>query len=541
MIVWQSASGWPVNLPLDPSSWRLEPVKLSPHRDVHRVRLNGHDFHLKHYRPDGRERLRVWVRQLKARSEYERGLELLRRGVPTLEPLAWGADGLHSYLITRTLPNAVTLLEWLEMRLSPQLPERLGRFLAQCHAVGVRHDDLHPGNLLVTPDLGLFLIDLHMVRLGPPLTASQSRDNLTILDRWFALRFSRTQRLRAWCAYQEVRPNIDLNAQQLAEATRCSLLGFARELDDRCRGKGRHFRKIPGGLATTTLDETVLRRLMAQADERLNDPTIRVMKRSASSTVMELALPHEATTSEPIRTANGSEGGHQQRPVASEGGCVSVVLKRFDATRWTDALAGWVRPGPALRSWRMGHALTVRGLPTPRCLAMWHVGATGYLLQEKVPEARYFKEYLATASRSERLDMARQVGRLIRRLHEWKITHRDLKAPNLLVSPARAVMGVRGLESPIKDGGAHVWLVDLVGARVCGQLSEKRRMRDLARLNVSFLFDRTTSRTDRLRVLCSYLNESVTGRGMWKRWWRGIAIGSEAKRQRNDRVGRVLG
>ncbi|MGL4549998.1 MAG: lipopolysaccharide kinase InaA family protein [Gemmataceae bacterium] len=516
MIVWHPAPGWPAGLTLDPSAWPLEPVKLAPHRDVHRARVGGHDLHLKHYRPDGRERLRAWVRATKGQAEFERGRELLRRGVPTLEPLAWGAAGLHSYVVTRTLSDAVTLLDWLQGRWDDRLPGLLGRFLARCHEAGVRHDDLHPGNVLVTPDLSLYLIDLHMARLGPPLTAAESRANLVVLDRWFALRYSRPQRLRAWRAYEAARPGLGLDAGELAEATRRSLLTFVRELDGRCRGKGRHFRRVPGGLAAATLDAAVLRALAAQADERLDDTAAPVMKRSASSTVMELDVLH----------------GGAARP---------MVLKRFDATRWSDPLAAWFRPGPALRSWRLGHALAVRGLPTPRCHAVWHAGATGYLLQEKVPEARYLKEYLTGAGRPGRWDIARQVGRLLRRLHGWDISHRDLKAPNLLVSPARAVMGVRGLEAPAADGGAHLWLVDLVGARVCRHLSERRRMRDLARLNASFFGDPAVSRTDRLRALGGYLNEALAGRGAWKRWWRGIAALSEAKRRRNESVGRVLG
>lgn len=518
-ISWHSSASWPADVPLDLDAWPLEMVKQTPHRDVMRARLPGLDIHVKHYRPDSREQLRAWLRMPKGQSEFECGQELLSRGVPTLEPLAWGTSGLHSYLVTRTLPRAITLLEWLEPHSAwqdPRLPVYLGRFLARCHAAGVRHDDLHPGNILLGPGLEMYLIDLHMVRLGAPLSAKESAQNLIMLDRWFTLRTSRTQRLRAWRAYAGARPEIPLDPQELAQGTRRSMLRFVRELDDRCQGKGRHFRRIPGGVAVATLDTAILNSVRIQADERLDDRKGRVLKRSSSSTVIELDVMHQGTM-------------------------CPMILKRFDATRWSDALAEWFRPGPARRSWRMGHALVTRGLLSPRCLAVWHEGATGYLLQEKVPQALPLRDFLATATRSQRWEVAHQIGRLIRSLHDWDISHRDLKAANLLVSPARAIMGGRGLETPVEDGGSHVWLIDLVGARLAPGLDEPRRQRDLSRLLVSFLGDKSLSRTDRLRVLCSYLQVALVGMGAWKRWWRTLTALSEAKRQRNQRWGRILG
>src|SRR5205814_7739805 len=67
------------------------------------------------------------------------------------------------------------------------------------------HTALHPGNLLLRlgPDgrPELYLIDIYAVRLGPPLDRRRSRDNLVVLNRWFALRASRPDRLRCWRAY----------------------------------------------------------------------------------------------------------------------------------------------------------------------------------------------------------------------------------------------------------------------------------------------------------------------------------------------------
>ncbi|MFQ3592419.1 MAG: lipopolysaccharide kinase InaA family protein [Gemmataceae bacterium] len=521
MIVWHRSPAWPMAIPLELAAWPLEPIKRTPHRDVFRVRLPGLDVHVKHYRPDGREALRWWVRLPKAQSEYERGQMLRARGIPTLEPLAWGRDGLHSYLVTRTLPDATPLLDELQRlgEIPRDLPERLGRFLARCHAAGVSHADLHPGNLLLTPDGCFHLIDLHLVHVGLPLAARAALANLVLLDRWFALRASRSQRLRALRAYQAARPELSLDPRDLAQATAASLRQLVRELDQRCRGKGRHYARIPGGLRTTLLEADAVTQVQARADALLDAPEAKVLKRSASSTVIECE-------------------------VLLEGQPTAVVLKRVDATRWTDSLATWFRPDAVTRSWRMGHAMSLRGLPSPRCLAVWHVGATGYLLQEKVPQPRYLKEFLAelpAKSVQRKRDLLRQVGRLVRRLHEWGIRHRDLKAPNLLVSPARAHLGPRGLEAPRWDGGDHLWLVDLVGARLQRQVSLERRQRDLARLAASFVDEPTLSQTDRLRVLLSYRNEALRGRGDWKRWWRRLTELIQAKRRRNQRLGRVLG
>src|SRR5262249_12216626 len=124
-------------------------VKQAPHRGVRRVTLGGLDVHVKHYG----EGLGRWLRGPRARHEYEITREVGRRGVPTLEALAWGEGAAGSCLVTRTLPDAEALSDVLARPLTPRLrwaiAEALGAFLARAHRAGVRHDDLHPGNVLV--------------------------------------------------------------------------------------------------------------------------------------------------------------------------------------------------------------------------------------------------------------------------------------------------------------------------------------------------------------------------------------------------------
>src|SRR5262249_5316576 len=178
--------------------------------------------------------------------------EVARRGVATLEPLAWGEDAAGSYLVTRTLPGAVALADVLASPLPPRLRQAiakaLGAFLARAHRAGVRHDDLHPGNVLFRQERGvieLYLIDLHAVRLRPSLSWPEARDNLVVLNRWFSLRSSRTDRFRFWLAYsREARlADVSEGARQLERCTRRSVARFVAGLDRRCLGGNRHYRR----------------------------------------------------------------------------------------------------------------------------------------------------------------------------------------------------------------------------------------------------------------------------------------------------------
>jgi tRNA A-37 threonylcarbamoyl transferase component Bud32 len=534
-------------------------VKHAPHRTVYRVVLPGHDIYVKHYRGNRREWLRSLFRPSKGRAEHDITRETARRGVPTLQALAFGETVSRravpeSYLITRTLPDAIPLVDYLEERL-PALPEphractrhalaqALGVFLARKHRAGLRHDDLHPGNLLIrAPGPGpieLYLIDLHAVHLGKPVAWPASRENLVILNRWFFLRCTRADRRRAWSAYCAERRDLALQerprAREVETVTHASFVAFARVLDRRCLGGNRHYRTVSAegarGYAVADLDDNTLRQVIRDADALIERAGARTLKKSASSAVIEMDLPVGGTV----------------RP---------VICKRFDVTAWSDFPVGLVRPTPALRTWVLGHGLRLRGLPTPRPLAMWQrmrlgMPAEGYLLFEKVPQALDLRtaflslERLGPAQRQARLrHLIAETASVVRHMHERNVSHRDLKAPNLLVSPAEWALGYRGLRETgtfAPSGGERVWLIDLVGTRRHGKLGRERRVKNLARLNSSFALLAGLSRSDRLRFLRDYLGWGLFGREGWKLWWNEIDGLTRAKVEHHRRVGRVLG
>jgi tRNA A-37 threonylcarbamoyl transferase component Bud32 len=538
-------------------------VKQGPHRTVYRVALEGLTFYLKHYPVwDLRGWLRQLVRPAKARTEYRRARSVAARGVPTFVPLALGEGpgrlgAGDSYLLTHSLEGAEPLNAFVETTL-PLLPPRrqtelrqalaveLGGLVARMHEAGILHNDLHAANLLIRLDAdgrpGLYLIDLSSVRLRGSLDWKASHANLVVLNRWFTLRASRADRMRFWQAYcrgrraglraawgvgvlgsaagaQPERVTLPALADDLERHTWASCMAFWRSRDRRCVEQNRYYRRVrtsaTAGHAVASLDAGALAELAADPDAPFTRPGVALLKDSRSATVAELELP---------------VNGVPRR----------VIYKRFRLTGWADPLANLLRRSPALRSWVHGHGLRERVLPTARPLLVLHrsgqgLPREGYLLTEKIEGAvglHAFLAGLASLSSRERLRLLRHrielIARLVRELHRRQLSHRDLKAANLLTT------------EPPSTAEAQAWFIDLVGVEVFRRLPRARRLQNLTRLNASFHGSGALTRTDRLRFLRVYLNWALHGRGDWKEWWRAVARATRAKVARNLRRGRPL-
>jgi serine/threonine-protein kinase RIO1 len=182
----------------------------------------------------------------------------------------------------------------------------------------------------------------------------------------------------------------------------------------------------------------------------------------------------------------------------------------------------------------MGQGLRERCLPTPRPLAVFHrllnrCPKEGYLLVEKVEGARELGQFvndldqLTPARRQVRLRRTiENLARLVRELHRRQLSHRDLKAANILVN------------------GDQLWFIDLVGVRRHHKLAHRRRIQNLARIHASFFRHPGVTRADKVRFLKVYLQWGLFGREGWKSWWREIEQATLAKVARNVRVGRTL-
>lgn len=483
---------------------------------------------------------RAWAREIlrpaKARLEFENAMALRELGLPAAEPLAWGSRHSRlpgeSILITRSIDAGHPLDRFLETTplrsaLRQRIAVELGKLLANMHDVGVAHPDPHPGNLLVETAGGVpqfTLLDVHAVRFGAPLTVRERIDNLVLFSRWFQLRATRADRLRFWQAYRDTATaGVAIPRILAVEVERRTSVSNQRFWNGRfaryCR-TNRLFKRQKGhrtaGHAVRDLEPAFFERLLTDPDYPFREANVVVRKDSRSSTVIEWT-------------------------VATKDGPRTWIYKRFRVKSALALLKNRLRASPAMRSWLYGQNLLERWLPTARPLCVierkrFGGSAEGYSLFEKVPDALDLVEAVARLPNFDanmqfriKSGWASALGRLIRTLHDRQVSHRDLKAPNILLQNART----RPLDAvPV--------LIDLVGVVPGREVPRKVRIRDLARLNASFIGNPLVTRTDRLRVLRAYQVWALYGKVEWKAVWRAIEIATRAKREKNAKSGRPL-
>src|SRR5690606_3443523 len=131
-----------------------------------------------------------------------------------------------------------------------------------------------------------------------------------------------------------------------------------------------------------------------------------------------------------------------------------VIYKRFNRKKWIDPWLNLFRPSRAWRSWQAAHHMASRGVPTPRNLAFlarrrpfwskplsWFLPHETYLVTLRQENAVTLLDYaykiLPGLPEDQRAPCLRKLNlalaRLLRSMHERSLSHRDLKASNILV------------------------------------------------------------------------------------------------------------
>jgi serine/threonine protein kinase len=537
------------------ASGQLVTVKTSPQRVVYRAELPTGAVFVKHYLiPGWREMVRQWLRRGKGRNEGRRALSLAGIGVPTITPIALGEQRKHrflfeNYLITPAIPDTLPLDEFVETRLPTFDPARrarvrqalaiaLGELTAHLHDAGFVHQDFHPGNLLVRIDgedrPRLAMIDLDALRVRRDLSWSDARANLALLNNYFWTRCGRVDRLRFLTTYLKARkasgaPDVLAFADAIERATRTWAERLWRRWGRRCHGHNKYFKAFRAercwAVASRDLDRPEVRSLLADPDAPFSLPGAIIIKDSRTSTVAEVVMN--------VR-----------------GKPTPVIYKRFNRKKLLDPVLNLFRPSRAWRSWRNGQHLACRSVATPqnlivlgressrrvRILPHQFWAHDTYLATVKSDPSITLGDYamkgmpsLSGPARRERIRaILPGLARLIRTLHDRSLSHRDLKAANILI------------EGDADGPNPSLSLIDLVGVSLDHPLPRRKRVQNLARLQVSLAVVPGRTRTDSLRFLRAYLPLGHTGRDEWKGLWREINVACHTKVAQNQRRGRRL-
>lgn len=554
---WREALIGPDGLRIDEwrAAGRLTTVKTGPHRVVYRADLPQGTIYIKHFLiPGWREMVRQWLRRGKGRNEGRRALSLAGIGVPTITPIALGEQRKRSflfenYLITPAIPDTLPLDEFVETRLPTfdaarrarirrELAISVGELTAHLHDAGFIHQDFHPGNLLVRLDERdrpqMAMIDLDALRVRRDLTWSDARANLALLNNYFWTRCGRVDRLRFLTTYLAARkagepPDVMAFADAIERATRAWAERLWRRWGRRCRGHNKYFKTFrtarAWAVASRDLSRGDIRDLLRDPDAPFRSPDRIVLKDSRTTTVVEIALK-------------------------VHGRVVPVIFKRFNRKKLLDPVLNLFRPSRAWRAWQNGQHLACRSVPTPQNLMVigrasprkWRLlphqfwAHDTYVATIKAEPSITLWDYAMrtlaerrTQARRERIDaLLPALARLIRTMHERSLSHRDLKAANILIE------GDPEADAPVLS------LIDLVGVSLEHPLPHGRRVQNLARLQVSLADVPGRTRTDSLRFLRLYLPWGHTGRSEWKGLWREVDAACHSKVEQNRRRGRRI-
>ena len=412
--------------------------------------------------------LKSWDRQryrfLRSRAEQE-WLALLRfaaAGIPTGSALAVASHRAGALLdggglIVRYLPGASPLSEALAA------PTRAARLLAEAgalvrrmHDAGIRHRDLHAENLLVCgPEERIHIIDLHSCLFRRRVSPRQRRLGLARLVQ-------------------------SLGHIVPAEELRLLVASYGVE--------------TLGGGDLEASWKSIRRRADALEKTRLRSRSKRCFIDSTSFAVVRrpgLRLYHARTHAADELEALSREGpGAMSRvePLArgwtgvgdTSAGHVRVKRRSYGLL---ERLGSIVSSHPLRRAYAAGHALRVRGIPTPRVIALREKRRLGFVVEsdlytEHREDSPSIEEHLgrehggrerAAGDRARsRHRLAAAAGEVIRRLHDAGYSPPGLSPRALLVS------GLPG------DGNApRIEVSELDGARARKRMPKRLRRRSL--------------------------------------------------------------
>ena len=458
------------------------------------------------------ERLRFRLTLSPAEREWRALRRLRSLGFRAPRPIAFGERRVKGVpveggLIMEEVPEAILFIDRLAAALDGARGEALpagaadllagmGKLLRSLQDRGVDQFDLHAGNFLVQgggPEAGpIHLIDVHSTRFRRRLSGSRRRAGLSKLVYSLRLLVPRTGVRRLIAGY----------------------LGIAAGGDS---------------TAVDRLEQEVARRIARLEKRRLRSRSLRCVVESTSFAVerapgrkvfrrREVPPEHLARLfiDRPSFPRIKTDRRGWVGIAAVDGREYLVKRRRYSLLAGVLAIPGSHR---LRRAYRAGFALEVRGVATPRVLALGEERLLGvvrgaWLVAEPVGGCVTMVEHLASlylgrppprgAAAAGKFLLARRVGELIRAVHDAGISTQDLSPQTILVDPssleAEGGAGPGAIAAPPRR--AAVLIADLDSVHLWRRPGVRRRMRNL--VQAGNLPEGHITWADRRRALRAY-------------------------------------
>ena len=350
---------------------------------------------------------------------------LVQADIPTPELLyAAALPGGGHVLLTAFLDAAQTLAAcWAPMSDRPAgNPEAITLLspafviLGQLHAAGAAHNDLHFGNFLLSAGQ-LFAIDGDAIRMltpGKALDTSRALSNLALLL---------AQLPPGWEAHQKA------FLAAYASGSRM-VIGDTPQLSSAI-AKARRWRLndyLGKCLRDCTLFSVQHSASRFCSVRRTEGPALDALLRDPDMATQHGKLLKNGNTSTVARVDLSDR---------------TVVVKRYNLKGFWHAFGRLWRPSRAWHAWREGHRLRFLGIDTPEPLALVEerfgpLRRRAFLVNAFCPGANL--EKCLTPNREPDAELASAIVELFKRLHQFRISHGDLKATNLLWHEGRLML-----------------------------------------------------------------------------------------------------
>jgi len=419
-------------------------------------------------------------RAKRARIEWDNTVRMAEKGLPVPRPLAVGRLAAEEFVVVEGIAGAAEIIPSLR-RARRELPpdeflarkrrylSAVGKLVRNVHDAGFFHGDLQGGNLLVDVADKIWLIDLHRVRAE---RVSERRRIRSLARVVMAFR-------GVWTAGDE---------QSLLEGYGAPLVwrgpilrGAERMIRKRFRSRTKRCLMNSSRFHVSRIgDCRVFHRREVAPEEMVKVAGMAGSKVRGAEDSREAG---DAGCCESQRTDNVgvSERGRTGEARGSRG--EQLFVKRYKPG-WRGILKATLGFGRGRNAWVAANGLLARGIPTaePKALVerwRWGLLVEAALVTAKLdlmPLNRFVEETALGPSEKDELTVA--LARFVRKLHDLGVYHNDLKGHNILVE--------RRTDSDVpEDGGRWTfYLVDLDGLRF-GRVSERRRLKNLAQLDVT--------------------------------------------------------